>query len=410
MGVQLIALHGRARFAHVPNQLERSVFRIVDQREQHPRRREASACFIESTDEIPPGYPLYITTDDAATHSPDPMPLIGLPGSLSYLRPGDIIAVGRDGKRISVKWRHDRPLNSFLLTERCDNYCVMCSQPPKDRQDDHLIAEARETIRLADRGNFEIAFTGGEPTLYGTELIDLLKLTGSLLPECSIHVLSNGRRFADVEFASAWAALQNSRLMVGIPLYGAEPTLHDYVVQARGAFAETVTGLLNLAGRGAAIELRVVIHKQTAGHLVEIATFIARNLPFVNQVALMGLEIMGFARANLEEVWIDPLEYRAELTNAVALLASRGIKTMVYNHQLCLIDREIWPWAVKSISDWKNEYHPECLGCSVRSECGGFFFSSKYATSTGIRAVADRTQPALLDLTAQAANSERRVD
>ena len=34
---------------------------------------------------------------------------------------------------------------------------------------------------------------------------------------------------------------------------------------------------------------------------------------------------------------------------------------MIYNHQLCLIDRGLWPFAVKSISDWKNEYHPECL-------------------------------------------------
>ena len=33
---------------------------------------------------------------------------------------------------------------------------------------------------------------------------------------------------------------------------------------------------------------------------------------------------------------------------------------MIYNHQLCLIDRRVWPFAVKSISDWKNEYHPEC--------------------------------------------------
>ncbi len=33
---------------------------------------------------------------------------------------------------------------------------------------------------------------------------------------------------------------------------------------------------------------------------------------------------------------------------------------MIYNHQLCLIPRELWPWTVRSISDWKNEYHPEC--------------------------------------------------
>ena len=49
------------------------------------------------------------------------------------------------------------------------------------------------------------------------------------------------------------------------------------------------------------IEIRVVLHKQTAPAPAEIAEFIARNLPFVEQVALMGLEMIGFARANIAD-------------------------------------------------------------------------------------------------------------
>ena len=199
-----------------------------------------------------------------------------------------------------------------------------------------------------------------------------------------MHVLSNGRRFNNPEFASAWAGLDNPRMMVGIPIYGCEPTLHDYVVQAEGAFDETVRGILNLGALGQPVEIRVVIHRQTAPHLVEIAEFIARNMPFVDQVALMGLEMIGFARANVDDVWIDPVEYADRLTEAVHLLDRRGIHTLIYNHQLCLIDEEVWPWAVKSISDWKNEYHPECDKCSVREQCGGFFFSAKYRMSSHI--------------------------
>jgi His-Xaa-Ser system radical SAM maturase HxsC len=155
-----------------------------------------------------------------------------------------------------------------------------------------------------------LAFTGGEPTIYGDRLINLLRLCRNLLPEADVHVLSNGRRFADFGFALAWAGVRNPRLMVGIPIYGAEPTLHDYVVQAEGAFDETVRGIVNLGEAGARTEIRVVIHKQTALALPEIAEFIARNLPFVDQVALMGLEMIGFARANMEDVWIDPVDYR----------------------------------------------------------------------------------------------------
>jgi len=61
--------------------------------------------------------------------------------------------------------------------------------------------------------------------------------------------------------------------------------------------------------------------------------------------------MIGLARANMNTVWIDPIDYQDELAEAVMLLSRRRIKTMVYNHQLCLIDEEIWPWAVRSISD-----------------------------------------------------------
>ena len=101
----------------------------------------------------------------------------------------------------------------------------------------------------------------------------------------------------------------------------------------------------------------------------------------------MGLEMIGFARANINDVWIDPIEYRDTLTEAVRLLDHRRIKTMIYNHQLCLIDRATWPLAVKSISDWKNEYHPECLRCDEVNACGGFFYSAKYRMSQNIQAI-----------------------
>jgi His-Xaa-Ser system radical SAM maturase HxsC len=244
-----------------------------------------------------------------------------------------------------------------------------------------------ELVRLLPRTTTDINFTGGEPTLYGADFLKLLTLCRNLLPFAAVHILSNGRRFNSWDFAEAYAAVDNRNMMVGIPLYGSEPSLHDYVVQARGAFDDTVRGILNLAHLRQRIELRVVLHKQTASHLPAIADFIARNLPFVEQVALMGLEMTGFARANVAELWIDPANYQGELVEAVRRLDRRRVKVMVYNHQLCVLDRELWPFAVRSISDWKNEYHPECMNCGVVDRCGGFFHSAKYRFSDHIKAI-----------------------
>jgi His-Xaa-Ser system radical SAM maturase HxsC len=357
---------------------------VVDTKSITPQR--AKCAFIaDDARDLPEGFGLYLVRDGEGDSGRDHV--VGLPEELHYLSGGDVVALSTWGERIRVLWRHRSRQNSILLTERCNHYCLMCSQPPKTALDDHLLAQAFELIRLLPREVAEIGFTGGEPTIYGEELIDLLRLCRNLHPEAQVHVLSNGTRFVDPEFAAAWAAIDNPNLMVGIPLYGAEPARHDYVVQSKGAFNQTVPGILNLAQAGARIEIRVVVHRQTAPALPEIAEFIARNLPFVDQVALMGLEMIGLARANIPELWIDPTDYAAELLEAVRILDRSRIHTMIYNHQLCLIPRELWPWTVRSISDWKNEYHPECGRCSVKNECGGFFFSAKYKVSENVRAI-----------------------
>jgi len=121
--------------------------------------------------------------------------------------------------------------------------------------------------------------------------------------------------------------------------------------------------------------------------LVQTCEFIARNLIFVDHVALMGLEMMGFTRANLDKLWIDPYEYKNTLSKALEVLNSYGIKTSIYNHQLCVVNLDVKPNYVKSISDWKNEYVEECDSCIKKNECGGFFSSSKkYRYSDHIKA------------------------
>lgn len=87
----------------------------------------------------------------------------------------------------------------------------------------------------------------------------------------------------------------------------------------------------------------------------------------------MGLEVIGFAKPNIDALWIDPLDYADELENAVSLLATAGMNVSIYNHQLCTLPRSLWPYSRRSISDWKNEYARECEHCSVQSQCGGFF-------------------------------------
>ena len=65
-----------------------------------------------------------------------------------------------------------------------------------------------------------------------------------------MHLLSNGRRFADPQFTRRYAAVGLADIIASIPVYGTKPGLHDFIVQAAGAFNETVHGILNLASLG----------------------------------------------------------------------------------------------------------------------------------------------------------------
>lgn len=336
-------------------------------------------AFLVENDKIPPGFSHYLIFErnkDLLANLPKKEDFSILPDSFNYLGDEDIIRISPDRKSIRALYRASSVHNGFLVTEQCNHYCLMCSQPPKRIDDSWILDEIEKIIPLIPKTAPEIGFTGGEPTLYGDRFINILEMMKSYLPRTAIHILSNGRRFSDITYARKYAHVQHPDMMVGIPLYADDPILHDYIVQAKGAFDETIRGILNLKRFSQKVEIRIVIHKQSIKRLSQLAEFITRNLQFVNHVALMGLEMTGFTRANLDELWIDPYEYRNTLSSAVNVLSSYGVPVSVYNHQLCTINPDTYKFCRKSISDWKNEYVNECAGCEKMNQCGGFFSSS----------------------------------
>lgn len=174
--------------------------------------------------------------------------------------------------------------------------------------------------------------------------------------------------------------------MLGIPLYADYYQLHDYIVQSKNAFYQTVQGLYHLASNGQRIEIRVVLHKPSIPRLVKLAKYIYKNLPFVEHIAFMGLENQGYTPHNIEQLWIDPVDYMNELTEAVLFLSERGLNVSIYNMQLCLMPKQLWSFSKKSISDWKNIYLDECGPCILKEMCGGLFASCQSMHSRHIRA------------------------
>ena len=296
---------------------------------------------------------------------------------LSHLETDDIVVINQNG-RVDTLFRKRSPHNALFITDRCNSNCLMCSQPPKDIDDlgYHYEINAR-LIPLIPKDTQELGITGGEPTLLGDRLRDLFVLLKDELPDTEIHVLTNGRAFAWKKVVQSLSSVDNPRVVYGVPLYSDYYAQHDYIVQAKDAFAQTVMGLHNLARYDQRIEIRVVLHKQSYARLPQLARFIYKNLPFVEHVALMGLEYTGYTPHNDELLWIEPSRYVEHLAEAADYLDDFGINISIYNLQLCLLPQNLWRFCRKSISDWKREYLDECQKCKMLNECGGVFATSR---------------------------------
>jgi His-Xaa-Ser system radical SAM maturase HxsC len=306
---------------------------------------------------------------------------------LHHLTEGDIVVINTDGI-INTLYRAESHHNFILTTERCNSNCLMCSQPPKDKNDiDYLFDIHKQLIPLIPKSCFELGITGGEPTLMGNLFFELLELIQQELPETEVHCLTNGRSFAWRNIANRLGSLHFNRLMLGIPLYSDYYQMHDYIVQAKDAFNQTIQGLYNLAENNQRIEIRVVLQQQSIPRLVKLAKYIYKNLPFVEHIAFMGLEHQGYTPHNIEKLWIDPVDYMNELGEAVEFLSSKNLNVSIYNSQLCLMPKELWDYSRNSISDWKNIYLEECNKCSVVNECGGLFASAEKKHSKNLKAV-----------------------
>lgn len=310
-----------------------------------------------------------------------------------HLRDNDIVAVQPVSGFVRTLYRPDSAHNSLFVTERCSSNCLMCSQPPKDKDDtDHFLATNLELVRLIAPGPDYLGITGGEPTLLGAKLLAILRALADTCPRTHVHMLTNGRLFAWPDFTRSFCEVRHPSLGLGIPLYSDDPVLHDFIVQAKQAFDQTVLGLHQLARWGQEIEIRVVLHKLSVPRLPQLAEYIYRNFPFVNHVALMGLEPTGYTPRNKDKLWIDPTEYQDELEQAVETLSIRGMNVSLYNLQLCLLRGSLWKFARKSISDWKNVFFSECQSCGVLNRCGGLFQSAERLHSIHIKAIPPSAQ------------------
>lgn len=369
----------------------RRIIRLVDVRGSASSGTDAA--LLESPDDIPlaikSGWKTLVCKDvvTAPPQSKAAACIVSLDASADYLRAGDVISLDPKRKRFRTLFRVESRHNSFLVTERCNHLCLMCSQPPKDHDDSWILDEIEECLALLPHDVESIGFTGGEPLTDWSRFVGLVRKAREYLPNARLHILSNGRYFAMPDVTNAWSELNDTNLCVGIPIYSCVDHVHDHVVQSKGALDETILGILRLKDKGQRVEIRLVLHALTIPTLVETCRWFARSLPFVDHIALMGLENTGYAIANADALWIDPLDYSTHLSEAIEILTTARVPVSIYNLPKCILPKQCWPYAAMSISDWKNAFLPLCGQCSEKQNCSGFFSTGRPRFSRGVKPI-----------------------
>lgn len=297
-------------------------------------------------------------------------------GEFSGISEGDVVWVDKGRGLVRTVLSSVANANTLLLTERCDNYCQFCSQPPNEKPDSHLYERAFLSLE-AFRSDEIVGLSGGEPTINKAAFLTLLKNLNDFNIPTPLHILTNGRSFSDASFTSEVFDLIKERdVLWGVPLYGHHSSLHDGLVQADGAFLDTIAGLQRMLAKGARVELRIVPVQRNLAHLPHIVQFVSSALGPVEWISIMNMEPKGFARKNFDDLFVPVRSQSTYLSEACAIAGSSGVPVHLFNYPLCLLPVDLRDLAVMSISDWKNYYPDGCNECALREGCGGFFASA----------------------------------
>lgn len=266
--------------------------------------------------------------------------------------------------------------NCIVVTNACNEQCLNCPQPDKTRNPGLPERNAR-LIRLLPMDVQSVALSGGEPTVDFPELLRVIKALYTRNAGLHIDVLTNGIELSDFSKAEVLATVLNKQTSTFcITLYGDIPSIHDAHTQIPGSFAKVHAALHHLAFYGYTIELRYLITSLNYERLPSFIEYAYENFPFVDHISIMGMEFSGDAVVHASQLFVACETYTPFLLAAVQKAVMRDIPIFIYNHQVCLLPKQLWRFAVASISDWKTGYYPQCEQCDVRGYCGGFFTTS----------------------------------
>lgn len=286
----------------------------------------------------------------------------------------DVLFVNENGNGW-VQFFNAKEDNSLVLTQRCNSNCVMCPVPEGIRKNGTSLSieDIIESVKYIPNDARHLTITGGEPFLAGERIFDLFSEIKRSLPYTECLLLTNGRALGYAPYAEKFAETAPKDIIIGIPLHGYNEETHDYITRSKGGFEQTVAGIKNLIYYGFNVEIRIVVSRLNYKEIDKISEFIINEFPKVGSVKIMGLEMLGNAAKNIDDVWITYKTAFKYSKSGIVKLINNCVNVSLYNFPLCAVDKSFHLLCKKSITDYKIRFPDKCEGCTKMRDCGGIF-------------------------------------
>ncbi len=296
----------------------------------------------------------------------------------------------------------------LALTYRCNNDCAHCYNVEGRQLEELSTADWKRVLdRAWELGIPHIIFTGGEPTLREDlpELIAHAEHNGQIT-----GLNTNARRLSDPHYVDNLVGPGLDH--VQITLESSQAEVHDQMVRSKGAFTQTVKGLMNALASPLYVMTNTTMLRTNVQTIPATLDFLAETgVPTVGLNALIhagrgsvvgtGLaeseltELLEVARQKTETygqrlIWYTPTQY-CNFDPMSLDLGAKGCTAALYN--MCIEpDGNVLPcqsyyqplgnlFADAWDSIWNHELAvrlrerrnlPEkCDGCALLAECGG---------------------------------------
>lgn len=305
--------------------------------------------------------------------------------------------------RPSAPYRMD-----LAITYRCNNNCGHCYNARPRSYPELDTAEWKKILdRLWDLGIPHVVFTGGEPTLRPdlAELIAYAEHKGQIA-----GLNTNGRRLSDAAYLQTLvdAGLDH----VQITFESHDPTIHDAIVAASGAWQQTTEGIRNGLASRLYVMTNTTLLQENSRFLPTTLDYLAKlGVPTVGLNALIysghGLTVgtglhesalpplLDVARERTERhgqrlIWYTPTEY-CHFDPVQLDLGVKGCTAALYN--MCIepdgavlpCQSYYQPLGNLLTDSWDSIWNHDlavrlrerrdvpdgCRNCSLLPECGG---------------------------------------